>query len=255
MMNPKLPLAACAVAALAGPAFAGSVTQVRNGAPGEPSVAEIANGLLGQSLSLAEYNTLGSGVGGGSIHSGRVSDDMDQRFKDGAVSVTFTALFWGGNSIDDPSGSARHSFGYSLDGGPMSTVFSSNSTDVNDSVTISPVIGAGEIRWFAERGGNVAWSDPALNSPIASTGGLDRMITINLDGLSTIDLLGGGGSHALDSGADNRFSYLLFFDTGRDADFNDLVVLVEGVANVIPLPSAAGLGVAGMCLLAGRRRR
>ncbi len=255
-MKTSIALAGLAAAAFAAPALAGSVTQIQPGAAGEPSVAEIGNAVMGQSFSLAQYNTLGGGVASLGANAGRLSDDVDQVFKDGIVSVTFTALFWGGNGINDPVGSANHTFGYSLDNGAKQDVFNTGSTGLNDSVTISPAIGSGDIRWFAERGNNTAWSDPSLNSAVGATGSTDRMVAFNLDGLSSIALLGpGGGSVNLNSGAANRFSYLLFFDTGRDGDYNDLVVLVEGVANVIPLPSNAALGLAGLTAIGLRRRR
>ena len=250
------PAAALLVAAaLSTPALAGAVTEIRPGAPGEPGLDAILNTMLGQSLSLAEYNVAGGGVEAPGVHAGRVADAQDHVFYDGVVSVTFTALFWGGNSIDDPIGNATHSFGYTLDNGAKQTVFSSGDADLNDSVVISPVIGQGEIRWFAQRGGKHAWSDPSMNSALGATGSTDRMIAFNLDGLETLNLLGANRPMPIDRAPGDRFSYILAFDTGNDADYNDLIVLVQGVTNAIPLPSAATMGLIGVAGAAQRRRR
>ena len=255
-MSPTCSVAALvAAAAIAAPAVAGAVTQIQPGAAGEPGLHNVLNSMLGQSLSLADYNSLGSGVESGGAMAGRVSDSVDHIFHDGSVSVTFTALFWGGNSIDNPVGSATHTFGYSLNNGPKQNVFSTGASDLNDTVQINPVIGEGDIRWFAQRGGNTAWSDPSMNSPLGATGSTDRMVAFNLDGISSISMLGGEGLMTLNDLPGDRFAYLLAFDTGRDADYNDLIVLVQGVTNAIPLPSTAAMGLIGMAAIGQRRRR
>lgn len=65
-------------------------------------------------------------------------------------------------------------------------------------------------------------------------------------------------SYKLYDAADELFGYALFFDDGTDRDFNDVAVILSLRPLLAPTPQAATLGLlglGGMSVLAGRRRR
>jgi hypothetical protein len=108
--------------------------------------------------------------------------------------------------------------------------FAGNSTlttDDPDSIEIS----AGSFRWIRSNG-----IDPDLSSEASlNANAADRMVAFEIDS----------------SNPDAR-SFIIAFETGDDNAFNDLVV--EFVITLIPLPTGAAMGMAGMGLLAIRRR-
>jgi hypothetical protein len=100
-------------------------------------------------------------------------------------------------------------------------------TDVLNSIEIS----AGSFRWIRSNG-----IDPDLSSEASlNANAADRMVAFEIDS----------------SNPDAR-SFIIAFETGYDNAFNDLVV--EFVITLIPLPTGAAMGMAGMGLLAIRRR-
>lgn len=100
-------------------------------------------------------------------------------------------------------------------------------TDVLNSIEIS----AGSFRWIRSNG-----IDPDLSSEASrNANAADRMVAFEIDSSNT----------------DAR-SFIIAFETGDDNAFNDLVV--EFVITLIPLPTGAAMGMAGMGLLAIRRR-
>jgi hypothetical protein len=108
--------------------------------------------------------------------------------------------------------------------------FAGNSTlttDVLNSIEIS----AGSFRWIRSNG-----IDPDLSSEASlNANAADRMVAFEIDS----------------SNPDAR-SFIIAFETDGDNAFNDLVV--EFVITLIPLPTGAAMGMAGMGLLAIRRR-
>jgi hypothetical protein len=215
----------------------------------EKSAADIIYDVTGQSHTLAELNT-------GSAN--RVHDFgasiTDQIWADGQTTVTFTALWWGGDTSSNQQDTPIHKFGYTLDStsaGDVTWIFETDDTDATipdldhggqETVTI----GIGDIRWYVDRDGNEAWSDPSLNT--LHSGLYDRMVAFDVSNM-TLTMYSGAGT--IDTG-DN--AYLLFFDTGSDADFQDFVVVSEG-PRPIPAPGAILLGSIGAGLVGWLRRR
>lgn len=108
--------------------------------------------------------------------------------------------------------------------------FAGDST-LNTDDTNSIEISADSFRWIRSNG-----IDPDLSSEASlNANAADRMVAFEIDS----------------SNPDAR-SFIIAFETGDDNAFNDLVV--EFVITLIPLPTGAAMGMAGMGLLAIRRR-
>jgi len=91
--------------------------------------------------------------------------------------------------------------------------------------------------------GNMAYSDPALN-----TGHIDRMVAFSVSGyLATAGV-------PTSFTAFSQPTYVLAFEDGSDADYQDLVVEVNGVANVPDAGFTVALLGMGMLGLGGVRR-
>jgi hypothetical protein len=265
----RIAVALAAVIAASGAAHAASITNVVtiNGAGSEPGVGQIYSALTGIALANNAVNAVGAGSSlgvntSGSI-AGRVSDDFDNVWFDGTVDIGFAALYWG--NTNNPSGSANHSFGVTENNGSVINLFNagpSHSTGLGDVISGNgPFPTSNELRFVAK---NLS-SGITANTDAANNGGKDRVITFDITGLETlfVSALGFGGNDidltslpALQAG---KGTFLMFFETGSDDDFQDLVVLVHNVrmspGTVIPLPSAAGIGFLGLAGLAARRRR
>lgn len=253
--------ALAALVAAAGVAHSATITPVVtvNGAGAEPGVGQVYSALTGIALANNAVNAVGAGASG--PVAGRVSDSYDQIWFDGTVDVAFSALYWG--NTNNPIGSADHSFGVTQNNGPVNNIFDAGpsfGTTLGQVFTgVGPFPTSDALRFVAQNAssGITANSDETLNA------GRDRMITFDITGLSTllVSALGFGGQDidltALPPLGHGKGTFLLFFETGSDDDFQDLVVLVHNVRNtpIIPLPSAAGLGFLGLAGLAARRRR
>ncbi|TVQ60679.1 MAG: hypothetical protein EA378_11375 [Phycisphaerales bacterium] len=257
-----------AIVAVAGGAQAASITNVvtMNGAGSEPGVGQIYSALTGISLANNAVNQVGAGSGsvgiGTNTIAGRVSDDLDGVWFDGTIDVGFAALYWG--NANQAQGSANHSFGVTQDNGAVSTLFNagpSHATTLGDVFTgLGPFPTTSELRFVAQN----AASGVTANSDADNNAGRDRMITFDITGLETLNVSAFGGIDidltALPALGEGKGTFLLFFETGSDNDFQDLVVLAHNVGfgrnvPIIPLPSAAGLGFLGLAGLAARRRR
>ncbi len=259
-------LTVAAIAAVAGAAHASSVTNVVtvNGAGTEKGVGQIYSLLTGIGVANNAVNSLGAGSDLTRSVAGRVSDDVDGVWFDGTIDVGFAALYWG--NTDTPQGSANHSFGVTQDNGAAINLFNagpSSGTGLGQVFSgLGPFPTTSELRFVAQN----AASGVTANSDAANNAGRDRMITFDITGLDTlfVSSLGFGGQDidltALPALGAGKGTFLLFFETGSDDDFQDLVVLAHNVGfgrniPIIPLPSAAGLGFLGLAGLAARRRR
>jgi hypothetical protein len=109
--------------------------------------------------------------------------------------------------------------------------FAGDSTLITDPPIDDIEISAGSFRWIRSNG-----IDPDLSSEASlNANAADRMVAFEIDS----------------SNPDAR-SFIIAFETDGDNAFNDLVV--EFVITLIPLPTGAAMGMAGMGLLAIRRR-
>jgi len=122
--------------------------------------------------------------------------------------------------IDDTNGGAATIVGNTGNVGVISPEFNMSS----------------DFRWFLRNRSQTV----TYTSSLADNGGVDHLVTYEILGLSTP-------------------TYLLFWeDRGNgDFDYNDSVIQLSlvGLPTTIPLPSAAGLGIVGLGLVATRRNR
>lgn len=266
----KISISAAIIAAAASLGTAQvSFTTIGPGSGAEPNLADILNGVLGTSLTLADLNSPGAGnvinapglgvglelvriadfVGGTigantSIASGVANDFSavtDQRFMDTTAVGFIAAIF--------------SSLGQGLRG-------DTNATPGNDP-------SGGEVEIIALQSSNVivpfvptpfgpfdfstAFSGSAfalerfgggggVDSSLVGANGVDNLVTFFLD-------LNSNGVN--DFGDTFIFAFEDAFNAGVNFDYQDLVIVLQ---NAIPTPGAAAmLGLAG--LVAGRRRR
>ena len=168
-------------------------------------------------------------------------DIVDQIWTGGPANVTITTLFWGGGGV--PVDSANQYFRYdgNIDGSSPTSVFSVD--DPQDSVALpamdSFIIGDG--------GQLGAWSRESLNAMTAWDDGgnrRDRMVTFDVSELDIYAWNYNNTTTLLRSSVAGP-AYLVAFDPGRDADYQDMLALVEGV-NPVPVPGAVLLGMLGL---------
>jgi hypothetical protein len=172
-------------------------------------------------------------------------DTFDQIWADGRVSVTATALYWGGaanpadtdNQVliwDDWPGMA----------GPYTTNVKVGTMGTSDTIDMTAFAKPTFILGDDSRSYADAWSKESLNTWNTPTGTSDRMVTFDVAGLdiyywdtSTV------GWTKLKTAGDG--AYMVCFDPGADGDFQDLIVLVED-AHPVPAPGAIVLGLMGL---------
>ncbi|TVQ60680.1 MAG: hypothetical protein EA378_11380 [Phycisphaerales bacterium] len=265
-MTKTIIIAAAAVAALAGAAHANSITNVAltGGAGSEMGVGQIYSALTGISLANNAVNQVGAGsgsvgIGAGTI-AGRVSDDRDMVWRDGSIDVGFAALYWGNSNT--PDGNANHTISVTQDNGAATTLFQAgpgHSAQRGEIFSSSVFPTTADIRFSAHNhtSGVTASTDPLNNN------GRDRVITFDITGLETLNVsaLGFGGQNidltSLPALGAGKGTFLMFFETGSDDDFQDIVILAHNIKNVpiVPAPSAAALGLLGLGGIVARRRR
>jgi hypothetical protein len=231
--------------AMAGPAL-GGFTTIHAGSASEPDLWEALNDVApGVSWTSTDY--LNAGAGGR-----RVDDLYDQIWIDGTVTVTATALYWGGAA--NPGDTANQRMAWSDDevGGSNPQFPNVNFANLGSADTFAPVdeFIVGDDK---DSNGSVeAWSVQSLNSPISGTGSTDRMVTFDVAGLDIYYWDGSGFATLKTAGSD---SYIIAFDPGTDGDYQDMLVLMEGARPVVPAPGAILLGSIGVGLVGWLRRR
>ncbi len=259
-------IAAAALAAFAGAAQANSITNVAltGGAGSELGVGQIYSTLTGISLANSAVNQVGAGSGsvgiGASTIAGRISDDRDMVWRDGSVHVGFAALYWGNSNT--PDGNAKHTISVTENNGASTTLFHAGpgqSAQRGQIFSSAVFPTTADLRFTAKNhsSGITASTDPVNNN------GRDRVITFDITGLETlyVSALGFGGQDidltTLPPLLAGKGTFLMFFETGSDDDFQDIVILAHNIRNVpiVPAPSAAALGLLGLGGIASRRRR
>ncbi len=174
---------------------------------------------------IQDFGGATSDVGSG-MHLGDTTG-IDQVWRDGTVASSATAKFAGANQY----------FSYRYNTGPTvgapSLFTNVNGFNQTASATFNLIPG-GDFRWIradnANGTGNIQTSRASDNA-----NGADRMITFFISGTGI-----------------TRPTYMVFFEdrAGGDNDYNDLAIELQ----VIPLPTGAAMGMAGLGLLAIRRR-
>jgi hypothetical protein len=160
---------------------------------------------------------------GNSVYANRIQDT------DSLGGIGSALPFDLGNSTSVQSLSLQFTSAGTSTGLPIS--FEGNSTLITDPPIDDIEISAGSFRWIRSNG-----IDPDLSSEASlNANAADRMVAFEIDS----------------SNPDAR-SFIIAFETDGDNAFNDLVV--EFVITLIPLPTGAAMGMAGMGLLAIRRR-
>ncbi len=192
---------------------------------------------------------LNSGAGGR-----RVDDTMDAVWQASSfVEVAFLVSYWG--LSDQPCDSLGQELVYDsqmLDG--TSELFPTPRVDgYGTSAIISSDRPDGMLIFGDESRKPTAWTSSPLNLPLAG-GGDDRVISFDVQGL---DIYGWtGDEHELLLADAPEGSYILTFDPGVDRDYQDMMVLVQGITPV-PEPASAvllGLGALAAVRVRGRRR-
>ncbi|MEL7483930.1 MAG: DUF4114 domain-containing protein [Planctomycetota bacterium] len=167
------------------------------------------------------FSEVGTDLIADTIRAIRVDDNNDQTWNAGTYNVSII----GRESLFNAK------FGYATDDDGFERVLRTTSGPTSDTVTIDQDF-AWAVKNHALLGGNVYTSQNDANRD-----GRDHMVTYQL----------------LDG--DRAIGYALFFeDWGghfSDNDFNDLAVIVS----IVPTPTAAVLGFAGLGLLGARSNR
>jgi len=201
----------------------------------------VAPNPFGASTSWTSTAALNSGASGR-----RIDDSTDQVWQDGVVTVSMTALFWGGTA--NPLDTLGQSFVFDsvmFDGSnEQAPVPPVSAFGASASVTIG---GDGKFIIGDASGGArpTAWSLPTLNTAFGN-GNTDRAVTFDVSGLD-IYVWDGSSYVFLKTAGPN--SFIVGFDPGSDEDFQDMLILIEGPVPVTPCTTGAECGDGLSCTL------
>ncbi len=271
----KSALIALIVAAGGASSALATTISLTDGAGREAGVGSILANLTGATITNAGVNA--GPFGGGLIT--RVADGTDELFSDGALQVTFTALYWGNDPGNSNSDAHRISLINSSNVAVLGpTQVGPGGLGVGGNINATTNAADNPMHFFVERIGAGA-SFNADSRSGSNVGGRDRIVTFDLtdwylagNSLTNINqgsvgsnaqaetgLSRGTGISILQAGLDNgKRIYAHFVETGSDNDFNDLVFLSQGLTNgltVVPAPTAALGSLAGLGVLGFARRR
>jgi len=253
MKRTFLVLATCAF--LAAPAVADTYTYVTTGMnDSEAYLWDVLKVVTDGGIDVTQIG-LNSGAGGKRVYDNWTNpgDVYDQFWSDGDVTLTATALFWGGKADEGSTASQRFMYDLNVDG-TSRTYIGPNPWESGDSSTFTGdelfIIGARN-----NSSSKDAWSRESLNT-YTGTGGTekpkgyskDRMVTFDVSGMDIYTWDSGDKTSpdtTLYKAAITGPAYIVAFDTGSDGDHQDFVALIEG-ANPVPVPAAVLLGFLGL---------
>ncbi len=188
----------------------------------------------GGSFSWTSTAYLNSGADGR-----RVDDSSDQVWMDVGtashagyvVSVSMSALFWGGMANPSDTLGQELVFDDSAYDGTVEISTAPPVDDFGDAGTFEP--GGFGIFLFGDGSSSrpTAWSLQTLNTPFGD-GELDRVTTVNVTGMDIYFWDGADYSLYKEDAPPN--SYILCFDPGSDHDYQDMIVYIEGAVPQSP---------------------
>ncbi len=217
---------------LANPALATTIdyTTVRDAQSGsEPSLYETLLSVApGYDWTDTAY--LNSGAG-----SRRIPDSQDLYWyaTGNDITVTLLTAYWGGRA--EPFDSLGQEIVFSHPGvESQESTFPSPRIDEFGESAVIPVTDLLQPLVFGDESGlPTAWTTSPMNRAFAN-GTLDRVISFDVRGLDIFAWNGQSFQLTRENANDN--SYILAFDPGSDQDYQDLLILVEGV-RPIPEPT------------------
>lgn len=240
-----------AVASVGTAAWAGGKTNVQNAPGGELGHHAIVQGIYGgafsgspaagfnragpNSLTLLRVDDLGSDIL--DLAGSNMGTASDKVWHDGVISMTAKARYAGYSQVFGM-------FAGETAGAPFIPLINVGGSGMGVTGELANFdIGAISHTWrWGRAGDGSTFSSRDSDNP----DGLDHMVSYKVEGL--------------DNGFDA--TWLLFFEDLRsnqnsDWDYNDLVIEIHVMARgqVVPMPTAVNLGVAGLLGLAGVRRR
>jgi len=257
MKRTFLVLATCAF--VAAPAVADTYTYVTTGMnDSEAYLWDVLNVVTNGGINVDQAG-LNSGAGGKRVYDNPVNpgDVYDQFWSDGTVTLTATALFWGGQAAEGSSANQRFMYDLNVDG-TSRTYVKPNATETYWESGDSKTFTGDELFIIGARNDTKkmdAWSRESLNT-YTGTGGTeaptgkskDRMVTFDVSGMDIYTWDSGDKDNANTTLYKSKISgpaYIVAFDTGSDGDHQDFVALIEG-ASPVPVPAAVLLGFLGL---------
>jgi len=245
----------CAFTAL--PASAGMYTDILPGSASEADLWEVLNVVTNGGINV-DQTGINSGADGRRVFDEATNpgEVFDQVWRDGTVTVTATALWWGGSSSEGSSSNQRFMYDLNLDGSGK-TIIGPNPWQSGSTADFGP-LGIGTEFIMGVDGANDSWSLESINPAVGDTGDHDRMVTFDVSGMDISAWISGTESTAvlspIRSSAATGSAYIVAFDTGRDGDYQDFIGLVEGPCPV-PVPGAVLLGMLGLSVVGVKLRK
>ena len=245
---------------MAAPATAGLFTDIRPGSADEADLWQVLNVVTNGGINV-DQTGINDETNIANNH--RVFDEVtipgevwDEFWHDGEVTITATALWWGGKDWEQSTVSQRFMYDLNGDGtgrteiGPGSWISGSSATFNGDENFIIGVDGNED-----------SWSRESINSAIGDTGDKDRMVAFDVSGMDISVWVSGAldNDPALVTSSvtlanPDGCNYIVAFDTGRDGDYQDFIALIEGPCPV-PVPGAVLLGILGLSAAGLKLRR